>query len=352
MGWNRSRWKVQAGAATACLLFAVNTLVFAALPAGAALPTLPTPPAEPAPGELGGVGPCGYDYEVRDNPRAWLGEQVWLIEPTGKAAAPTGGNCDDPKRPTIFFAHGYLLMNPLFYEDLLYHWVSNGWVVVYANYNPIPLFSLQYDMVDTGFRSAAQWWDRIDTSDVGFGGHSFGGGMTPWLVQQAAQRGWGSNALWFTTLAQAFSLSIGSGPIAVPDHARALIIGFEGDFLVDNRLGMEVYESLELPDDQKEYLEVFSEFRALSLAYASHLSPMTIFGSSDSIREYGIYRPLDALAACARTGEHCDTDITWMGEWTDGVEARRSVATDDPVDFGSPALVECTLFLNPRPCPS
>ncbi|MCZ7526425.1 MAG: hypothetical protein M5U14_08670 [Acidimicrobiia bacterium] len=199
---------------------------------------------------------------------------------------------------------------------------------------------------------------RVDVDHVGLVGHSFGGGMVPRMTQLVAERGWGTRSLWAAMLAPFYSYQVGGGPIALPVHARVLVSGYEHDVFVDHRIAIETFRALGVPDDHKRYTVVLGERRGRWNLGSDHLTPLSLpvplpLFAEDALDRYGIFRPVDGLARCARWGEWCDLDLTDMGTWSDGAPFRAAISTDDPVDLGPPAI-ECDLLgglLNPRPCP-
>ena len=54
-----------------------------------------------------------------------------------------------------------------------------------------------------------------------------------------------------SNVAQAFTQLVGTGDIDVPSRTRAMTIAFADDAIADNRLGIDVFESLALPPAQK-----------------------------------------------------------------------------------------------------
>lgn len=320
-------------------------------PAGAQ--TTATPPPQPAPGQLGGEGPCGQSVQSWTNLGSLL-QTVWVYQPTGGGAPRTGGSCGDASRPVVFFAHGYGAIFPQPYDGLIDNLVSNGNIVVYANYSVLAAPALAYGQVDNGIVEAASRTPRMDLDNIGFFGHSYGAGMTPYLVQRADARGWGSASLWFQMNASFYAFQIGSGPIAMPAHARGLVISHQDDANLDARIGIEVFEDLQLPDAQKEHVTVRTDCHQGSCVVADH----TLSSSSgeNHLWFYGVFRNWQVLSDCARTGANCNADLTFMGTWSDGHPATPAIATDDPVDSGPPTSAECNsplwaLLGNTRGCP-
>ena len=203
-------------------------------------------------------------------------------------------------------------------------------------------------------------WLRTDkgVQEVDLVGHSMGGGATPYLAQQAAARGWGSEALWLFQLAPVFTTRVGSGPIKVPGHTRVVVETYDNDFIVDARSGIQQYRDYAIPSSQKKYVMVRTDDHGGPAAtlLATHTSPNSLLAPEDAIRFYGIYRVGDALESCALWGKNCDADLTYMGKWSDGREVRRSISSANPVDAGPPAIIfslfgialECESSFNPR----
>ncbi len=328
-----------------------------ALPPAPAHAVGPEPPGPIARGAPGANGPCGVERSDVVNP---FDERVrvWIYEPSGRGRPWTGGRCRGDHRPTVFLAHGYFVFVPdPVYTKLIEHLVSNGFVVIYPGYVPFTLPGHSYDTVDAGFVAGVEASGRVDLDNVGFLGHSFGAGMTPYNLQQAVGRGWGNESLWAAMLAPAYAWRVGRGPIEVPDHTRVLVGGYEYDTWVDNTIGIELFEAIRVPDRQKQHTTLHTDDRGSYRLLADHLVPITLpipfigFAWDNAHDYYGMFRPIDATARCALRGRWCHVDFSWMGRWSDGVPFRAATSTDNPVDVGPRPLLPCRTFLNPRPCP-
>jgi hypothetical protein len=349
---------------------AVAVLLGAISQAAAAPVGLAAPPPQPPPGTPGGNGHCGLTTRSVSNPRPGATLPVWIFEPTGAAPATvTGGRCDDHKRPTVFVAHGFGSTDPASYQDLIDHLVSVGNVVVYPAYDAndrdgdgdVDRLDLEesYRVVDAGIVAGVTATPRVDTSRVGWWGHSHGGGMIPWLVQQGGGRGWGSKALWMSNVAQAFTQLVGAGTIGVPARTQAMTLAFEHDAFADKRLGIDVFESLVLPHTQKRHVTVNSDVHGQPPFIADHGSPSAGDGQADAV-DVQVWRYADLLETCALSRRSCDADLSTVGTWSDGVPIVPASVSAHPVDSGPmPAiLAECDagfagggappLDLNPR----
>ena len=352
------------------VVIAIIGMSVASLQAAVAQIGLPSPPAQPPAGSPGGDGSCGVAVRSVANPRPGATLPVWIYEPTGTTSGTVaGGRCDGSKRPAVFVAHGFGATDPASYQALLDHLVRVGNVVVYVAYDANDHdgdgdtdrsdLEESYRVVDDGIVTAVAATSRIDTTRVGWWGHSHGGGMVPWLVQQGAARGWGSKALWMSNVAQAYSQLVGAGTIAVPARTETMTVAFEQDAFADKRLGIDVFESLLLAPSHKRHVMIKSDAHGFPALVAEHNAPSASAGQADAI-DFLLWRYADLLETCALTGRACDEDLSTVGSWSDGTPAVGALVSPHPVDSGPvPAiLAECdALFgtggapaidLNPR----
>jgi hypothetical protein len=348
--------------AAAALLVIALILAYEVKPARAQL--LPAPPGQPTTG-LGANGPCTKSSVTRPNPAA-SGQYIVVYSPGGSAASPAvGGTCADALRPVVVVVHGLgagldvqtFGGESILYADLITHLVSLGNVVVFATYNTDGNDVIgSYRNEDAALATAATMAPRGDFSRLGIVGHSMGGGATPYLAQQATARGWGSRSLWLVPIAPWFVHGVGTGPITVPARTRVVVIGYDNDTYVDNRIGIDLYRSLSVPASQKQHVTVRSQTRWLTTLNAQHTAPNSLIAPNDAIKYYGLYRTIDALETCSLLGTNCNADLTAMGSWSDGQPVTPAISTDTPTDSGptatSAALLglegECDVPANPR----
>ncbi|MFM7064834.1 MAG: alpha/beta hydrolase family protein [Actinomycetes bacterium] len=178
------------------------------------------PAPGPAPTEGPGTdGPCGVRRTNLPNPADWR-HDVALFEPTGAGSPWTGGTCGDDARPVALLAHGYGGSAPEVYQGLVDHLVGNGFLVVFPPYDAEFDPPAQYRTVEVGLGAAIASTRRADTERFGVVGHSFGGGMSPHLVQVVNGRGWGGRALWTVMFAPWFAFDVGTAQIDVPARTR------------------------------------------------------------------------------------------------------------------------------------
>ncbi|MCP4437308.1 MAG: hypothetical protein GY812_17660 [Actinomycetia bacterium] len=311
-------------------------------------------------GQPGAHGPCGFERTDLTNDHDWR-HKVFVLEPTGDGEPWTGGSCDDDSRPVAFLAHGYAGNIYEGYQGLLEHLVSNGFVVVFPGYSIEFDPPSQYETVDTGFRQGVEFSKRADPSRFGIVGHSFGGGMLYRLVQDAAARGWGSEAVWAANFAPYFAMfNPGDGPIDLPDHMRFTMVTYQNDAFVDARIAIEQFASIDVADEAAQHVVVYSDRTGTPSLEAEHIGIVTVEVlpnlssiNTDHFDHWVGFRSFDATGRCALDGEWCDTDLSYTGTWPDGRAVRPAVVRDDQPDVGPiPALIECEVWwLNPRPCP-
>lgn len=332
----------------------LGVVVASALAAPAAMGTVVAPasqPPQPPAGVPGGDGACTVVTRSIPNPRHAEGAEpmpVWIFEPAGDAAATvTGGRCDGASRPAIFLAHGFGQTNPAAYQALVHHLVSVGNIVVYPTYttNDGKRSTLEenYRAVDAGIVAAVADTPRVDTARVGWWGHSHGGGMVPWLVQQGAARRWGGKALWMSMVAQAYTQLVGDGDIAAPRNAQAMTIAFEHDAAADARLGIDVFQSLLLPLAQKRHITVNTDIHGQPPLVADHGAPSGGNGAGVDALDFLVFRYGDVLETCALFRKGCAGDLSTVGVWSDGTPVVPAIVTAQPVDVGPypAALAEC-----------
>jgi hypothetical protein len=283
--------------------------------------------------------------------------ELSVVEPSGPREPWSGGRCDGEGRPVVLLAHGYTAAAVGAYQGLVDHLVSNGFIVVFPGYTTDFDPTHQYAVVDTGLVTAVSVLGaRADTSRLGVVGHSFGAGMTPWLLQQAAGRGWGSRSLWGVAFAPWYSFGVGDGRIALPAHARFTTVNSARDRVVDARIGIEVLGSLSIPDSQRTHVMVRSDTTSEPFIIADHLGPVSLevpvgYLATDHLDRWSAFPTVDSTARCSMDGRWCDTDLTYVGARADGTPVRPSLVSDHPSDLGPIASQECGSALDPRRCP-
>ena len=329
--------------------------------------------APPASGDYGGTGPYAVFIETLANP----------IYPTANGRAlnvaiyhPNASI--DPSRPTIFFAHGYStpIGNPHDYAALLSHLASWGYNVVFSPYEGGSSASnpKRFDELTTGFEAAVAAC-HLNTAQVGFAGHSFGGGYLPAVIQHEMMglanlyrpgNLWGTTAAFMFCMAPGYALSgggdtgnNGTQAIALPANLNVVVQVYNDDHTwADPRVAIDIFYNITTLNRQKDFLTVFSDNHGTPAQVANHFLPNTLNGqTSASLQAWAILRHIDALAAWTFTGDPAagvialgngESAQTNMGTWSDGVPVTPLRITDLPngdayfagsyaVDWESPA---------------
>lgn len=324
--------------AAAVLLVASTVVAMAMTVASPASAQTPTPPQQPGLNQLGGPGPCtvpttpivadnaAYDAQFSADLNVW----VWQPGGTGSPTR-TGGTCNDNSRPVLYMTHGYWCDVGPDNTQVISNMVSNGYVVVFANY---PCDWAAWEIPDAGFAQSAGMTARDDTSRIGVMGHSWGGGMVPNLINAAASRGWGSAWRWVAILAGTdWCLVCAGQPLPLPAGTRVLMVVYEEDTAVPPSVSAILFDRFTgVSTNHKRYVTVRSDCRGQNPCptglTAGHLTPVD--ATLSHLDYYGTFRNLHAFSDCARNNTACTANLAFMGTWSDGVAATPALVTTDP----------------------
>jgi uncharacterized protein (TIGR03437 family) len=245
------------------------------------------------------------------------------------------------KVPVLFFAPGYSNTDPAEYRDLIRHVVSRGYALVFS---PFQLVSLsltphekRYDTIFTGFEEAvSRYGASFDMDRVGFVGHSYGAAASFAMCLRGIAKGWGNKGLLVYSMAPWYAFELDAKRLVnFPSHAKLVMQIFENDTICDHRMAKEIFEGINLPASEKDFLMLRSDERQGYKLEAEHSTPSN--GQIDALDYYGIYRPLDALADYAFAGAEAGKRIALgngsaeqrrMGQWPDGTAVREMIAGD------------------------
>lgn len=258
-------------------------------------------------------------------------ENVHVFRPGGAAG----------RTPVIFFAPGYSNNDPDEYESLINHIVSRGYAVVFA---PFQLLSVnftphekRYDTIFAGFEEAVKRYGAsFDLDRVGYAGHSYGASAIFSMALRGIEKGWGRQALVLYSMAPWYYFGVTTKQfVNFPPHAKLLMQVFENDGVCDHRMAKEIFERINLPSGEKDFVMLRSEQRLGYKLDAEHGTPSG--GTIDALDYYGIYRLFDALADYSFTGSAAGKRVALgnggaeqrqMGMWPDGQPVREMTAGD------------------------
>ncbi|GAB6283443.1 MAG: hypothetical protein STSR0008_22100 [Ignavibacterium sp.] len=297
------------------------------------------PIAQPTNG-FGANGPFSVVTESFSSP-LWLTQFVTVFRPKDKLSL----------SPVIFFCHGYSATDVDIYSLFLTHIASRGYIVVFSPYRITGDDNEdKYNTMFAGFEEAvARYKSFIDTTKIGFIGHSYGGGAVPALAFRAlTDKGWGSNGCLLYMLAQWYSFQITQQQLqSFPSQTKLVVEVYYDDDINDHRMGKDIFENIGINISEKDFLIIYSDSSA-SLAYtlqADHFTPITSThanGETDGLDYYGIWKIFDALAEYTFTGSSTaketalgngNPDQTFMGLWPspENREVKRLNSSDSTV---------------------
>lgn len=257
------------------------------------------------------------------------GEEIEVFYPNG-VSTPV---------PTIFFCHGFGGTFSYYVYGLWQFLASKGYAFVFAPY-PTTGVSIQerYDILLASFRLAARSHPEIiDTTQVGFIGHSFGGGAMFGVSKHCfTENQWGEDGRFLFSLAPWYAYDLSPEALTgFPTDVKLIMQVYDQDVLNDHRIAIDLFNHIGIPEAEKDYIMVRSDTIGSVPYLAEHGLPGT-YQDFNALDYYALYRLVDALA-----------DYTFNGS-----EEGRVVALGhgDPAQVsmppGLPSLVEST---DPQP---
>lgn len=214
--------------------------------------------------------------------------------------------------PTIFYSHAYGGNNSSAIEGLLEFVAKKGYAIVYVPYKTLgSTISERYNNLLEGFRKAARDYPNIiDTTQVGFMGHSFGGGASFGNAYQCfTEDNWGQNGRFIYALAQWYSFDITQTQLQnFPSDTKLLIEVFEDDETNDHRMAIDIFSSINIPSSDKDFLILKGDTINGYNYLADHIVPNTS-NAFDAYDYYAYYRFIDALADYTFNGSIVGKDV-------------------------------------------
>ena len=201
------------------------------------------------------------------------------------------------KVPTIFYSHAFGGNNPVNITAMLEFVAKKGYAIVFVPYQTIgPTVEQRYGNLLAGFRKAARDYPNIiDTTKVGFMGHSFGGGASFGNAYKCfTENNWGSKGRFIYALAEWYSYNISQDELRnFPSDTKLLTEVFDDDETNDLRMAIDIFNNINIPADEKDYLLLKSDTLNGYVYLADHVVPNTsVFNAYDY---YAYYRFIDAL---------------------------------------------------------
>jgi acetyl esterase/lipase len=190
--------------------------------------TLHAAPAGPLSAIREGFGADG-PFEVRVDTvpaRFALHRTVWVYRPA----------VEDTVFPVVFFFAGFWAWHPSHYDPLLRHLASRGHCVIFPSY-----FMLQFPFQNRTFHvlymgaltAARDHAAHIDTSRVGFVGHSFGASAVPPLVYRLlSRRGWGAAGTFMYLMSPFYLFALPPKALAAFPQQVKLVVQVVGSRII------------------------------------------------------------------------------------------------------------------------
>lgn len=255
------------------------------------------------------------------------------------------------KRPVIFFCHGYGGTNPQHYNKLIENIVNEGYIVVYVPYPILPppigeiIVNDKYKALWAGIEEAVYKYGSImDLSKIGFVGHSFGAGAIPSLSYKAiTELGWGSSGAFLYMMAPWYSYGITEEQLKdFPKNVKLVMEVFNDDSTNDHRMAKDIFEHINISNNEKDFITLFSSSNSTSRLYANHMVPLGDASNSSGNNEldtYGVFRIFNSLADYTFNHNKESKNIAlgngskeqkFMGLWNDGSPIKELDSTDTP----------------------
>lgn len=199
--------------------------------------------------------------------------------------------------PTVLFLGGNGANDPFGYRPFIQLIVSKGFAVVFVPSPTSQPTLTRYHNLLTGFRQAAHEFSNvIDTTRVGFVGHSFGAGAGFSIANILfTQSNWGSNGRFIVASAQWYSYGITQYDLEnFPANTYLLSVLFEEDKVCDHRMAIDIYRSIGIDESNKDLVYVSSSVEQDYAYSADHVAPNTL-ACYDAMDHYVLFRLTDAM---------------------------------------------------------
>jgi hypothetical protein len=248
--------------------------------------------------------------------------------------------------PVIFFCHGITADDPSTYGALIQHLVSQGYAVAYLPYSSaaaLVIPAAAYQTMWEGCEMVVRQRGRlIDTTRIGFAGHSYGGGAAPSLIWRALhEKAWGANGAFLFVMAPWYVREISNRQLRrFPPQVRCVVQIYSDDHINDFRMAEDLFDALRVPAANKCFITVFSAPGIAGPLTADHDLPTGSFDGTymiDALDSIAVFQPLGETAADAFSAgnsiEGQSSGIAATTRWKQCVEIRIGLAGNGQYAF-------------------
>ena len=302
----------------------------------------PQPPAQPA------TGPGGADYKHRQVVQSTFGSgasQYWVFEP---------GDPSPETAPLIVFNHGWMGIDPRFYQAWIDHLAKRGNIVVFPQYQrgPLTLPQLFTPFAVAATKDAIRRLQqgghvRPDLGKFAIVGHSAGGAITANMAARAAADG-------LPTPKAIMPVEPGTGaetgrewtvPLEdfskIPRGCLMLVVVGADDKLARDVSAKQIFRGAsQIPAEDKDFVIVNTDRHGQPALIADHFAPCgAVEGTRsqvDALDYYAFWKLFDALTDAAFYGTNREYALgntppqRYMGTWSDGRPVAELTVTDNP----------------------
>lgn len=252
-------------------------------------------------------------------------------------------------RPLIVFFSGMGASEPSNYEPTLRHLASRGYCVLFPAYRlaSFPCQGRTYrKMYRRMLKGVRMLGARVDTTRIGFVGHSFGAGAIPaFALRTVSSLGWGSRGVFMFLMAPHFVFGITKEELRTfPPNVKLVVEVYQDDDCNDPRIGRHLFETIGISETEKDFITILSDTSQSvgCVLWAEHgvpFGPKYKWGRQNALDDYAVFRQVDALADYTFTGAprgklvalgSGSDEQRYMGHWKDGRPVRAALAGDRP----------------------
>lgn len=191
------------------------------------------------------------------------------------------------KVPVVFFTPGWNSSDVNDYQTLLEFIAKHGYAVIYAKdyYGDTGTFIERFEKILDGNNNILP---KLDTTRIGFVGHSSGGGDAFRMLEYFSQKGYGTSGRFLMTLDPWFAYEMTSEKMHnLPSNTNIVFIQFgPNGGETDSRIPLSEYALLDSVANNKKDYQVYTQENA------NHGYPA---GNRPVSEMQGILKPLDAL---------------------------------------------------------